>query len=54
MSQTDTGFSPEEITTLRQHGVVLFAGRVIFEAQPSMSARRLSERIERLQGFELP
>ena len=32
-------FSPEEISTLRAHGVVLFADRVIFDAQPPMQAQ---------------
>jgi hypothetical protein len=32
----DTRFTPDELSTLRDHGVVLFAGRVIFDAQPPM------------------
>jgi len=35
-------FSPEEISTLRAHGVVLFADRVIFDAQPPMQAQQLA------------
>lgn len=35
-------FSPEEISILRVHGVVLFADRVIFDAQPPMSAQQLA------------
>lgn len=34
----DTEFTPGELATLREHGIVLFADRVIFEAQPPMSA----------------
>jgi hypothetical protein len=40
MTTTDlasSGFSSEEIARLRQHGIVLFAQRVIFEAQPPMA-----------------
>jgi hypothetical protein len=32
-----TDFTPSELDTLRDHGIVLFANRVIFEAQPPMS-----------------
>ncbi len=39
----DVQFSPEEIATLREHGVVLFADRVIFEAQPPMAESRIAE-----------
>lgn len=38
----DVGFTAEELATLREHGVVLFANRVIFGAQPPMSAQRFS------------
>ena len=39
---TDIHFSPEEISTLREHGVVLYADRVIFDAQPPMPAPRIA------------
>lgn len=35
-------FSPDEISTLRAHGVVLFADRVIFDAQPPMPAQQIA------------
>lgn len=34
----DHGFSPAQIDELRTHGIELFAGRVIFAAQPPMDA----------------
>lgn len=37
----NTRFSPEELSTLREHGVVLFADRVIFDAQPPMPAQQI-------------
>lgn len=42
----DTAFTPDELATLREHGIVLFADRVIFEAQPPMPA----EQIEAVQA----
>lgn len=33
----DTRFTPDELSTLREHGIVLFANRVIFDAQPPMT-----------------
>src|SRR5690349_7626357 len=38
----DVQFSPEELATLREHGVVLFADRVIFDAQPPMPAPQIA------------
>ena len=40
----DIRFTPDELATLREHGIVLFADRVIFEAQPpiEVKAGRLS------------
>jgi len=35
-------FSDEELAQLRTHGVVLFAKRVIFDAQPPMSAEQIA------------
>jgi len=35
-------FSPDELTTLRAHGIVLFAQRVIFDAQPPMTPAQLA------------
>ncbi|MDH6590820.1 hypothetical protein M2165_000709 [Variovorax sp. TBS-050B] len=46
-------FSPEELATLRAHGVVLFAERVIFEAQPPMPEARIAA-IEALCAGPLP
>jgi hypothetical protein len=39
----DVQFSLEELATLREHGVVLFADRVIFDAQPPMAEPRIAE-----------
>lgn len=33
---TNHGFSPKQVGELRAHGIELFAGRVIFDAQPPM------------------
>lgn len=38
----DTDFTPAERATLREHGIVLFAGRVIFEAEPPMPAAEIA------------
>ncbi|WP_431511973.1 SMI1/KNR4 family protein [Variovorax sp. DAIF25] len=38
----DIQFSADELDTLREHGVALFADRVIFDAQPPMPAHRIS------------
>lgn len=40
MSDTTT-FSPEELATLRAHGVVLFGDRVIFDVQPLLPRARI-------------
>jgi hypothetical protein len=38
----DIRFTPEELSTLREHGVVLFANRVIFDAQPPMPQAQIA------------
>ena len=38
----DVQFSVEELATLREHGVVLFADRVIFDAQPPMPEQQIA------------
>lgn len=38
----DTTFSPAELATLREHGIVLFANRVIFDAQPPMAVEQIA------------
>ncbi|WP_077000404.1 SMI1/KNR4 family protein [Variovorax sp. KK3] len=35
-------FADDELATLREHGIVLFAGRVIFDAQPPMTVEQIS------------
>jgi hypothetical protein len=40
---TDDSFSAAELERLRAHGIVLFADRVIFEAQPPMTAGQIAE-----------
>lgn len=42
MNHDDIRFSLEELATLRAHGVVLFADRVIFDAQPAMPEARMA------------
>lgn len=42
MNRDDVNFSPDELATLRQHGVAVFANRVIFEAQPPMPEARIA------------
>ncbi len=37
----DIRFTPDELSTLREHGVVLFADRVIFDAQPPMPPQQI-------------
>ena len=51
--QDDIRFSAEELATLRAHGVVLFAERVIFEAQPPMPEERIAA-VEALCAGPLP
>ncbi|WZB75999.1 hypothetical protein WJ972_08690 [Achromobacter insuavis] len=36
-------FSADEIQTLRQHGIALFADRVLIAVQPPMSETRIAE-----------
>ncbi|MDM0113013.1 SMI1/KNR4 family protein [Variovorax sp. J22R133] len=36
-------FSPDELAQLREHGIVIFADRVIFDARPPMSPGALAE-----------
>ena len=38
----DIRFTPDELSTLREHGVVLFANRVIFDAQPPMPQAQIA------------
>ncbi|WP_269759259.1 hypothetical protein [Variovorax sp. E3] len=38
----DIRFTPDELSTLREHGVVLFASRVIFDAQPPMPQAQIA------------
>jgi len=38
----DDFFSPEELVQLRQHGVVIFAGRVIFDARAPITPEQLA------------
>ncbi|MDM0043611.1 SMI1/KNR4 family protein [Variovorax dokdonensis] len=38
----DAFFSPDELAQLRAHGIVIFAGRIIFDARAPMSAEQLS------------
>lgn len=38
----DDFFTDDELAQLRAHGIVLFAGRVIFDAQPPISAQQLA------------
>ncbi|WP_432730456.1 SMI1/KNR4 family protein [Variovorax sp. W6] len=37
----DIRFTTDELSTLREHGIVLFAGRVIFDAQPPMPGQQI-------------
>ena len=46
-------FSIEELAQLRAHGIVFFAGRVIFDAQPPISAAQLEE-VQLLAGGKIP
>jgi len=49
----DAFFSPAELAQLRDHGIVIFAGRVIFDARPPMSAEQLAH-IESTSAGPLP
>ena len=51
--KASTGFSAAELATLRAHGIVIFADRVIFDAQPPMSDAALAT-IERQCAGPLP
>lgn len=46
-------FSAEEQTVLRTHGIVLFANRVIYDAQPPMSEQRIAD-VQALCAGPLP
>ena len=46
-------FSREELTQLRTHGIVLFANRVIFDAQPPMTSAAISS-LQDLIGGKIP
>ena len=50
---TTIQFSHEETTQLRDHGIVLFADRVIFDAQPPMSADQI-DAVRALAGGTIP
>jgi hypothetical protein len=50
---TTSQFSNEEMTQLRDHGIVLFADRVIFDAQPPMSADQI-DAVRVLAGGSIP
>lgn len=47
---TADDFSPAELEVLAAHGIVLFADRVIFDAQPPMPAARMAEVERQCQG----
>lgn len=49
----DIRFTPDELTTLREHGIVLFADRVIFEAQPPMQQEQI-DAVQALCSGPLP
>lgn len=49
----DIRFTPDELTTLREHGIVLFADRVIFEAQPPMPQEQI-DAVQALCSGPLP
>ena len=49
----NTSFSAEELSTLREHGVVLFADRVIFDAQPPMPQQQI-DAVQALCAGPLP
>ena len=50
---TISQFSNEEMTQLRDHGIVPFADRVIFDAQPPMSADQI-DAVQALAGGSIP
>ncbi|MBB4220173.1 SMI1/KNR4 family protein [Variovorax guangxiensis] len=49
----DIRFTPDELATLREHGIVLFADRVIFEAQPPMPQEEI-DAVQALCSGPLP
>lgn len=50
---TISQFSSDEMTQLRDHGIALFADRVIFDAQPPMSADQI-DAVQALAGGSMP
>ncbi len=46
-------FDPDELLVLAEHGVVIFADRVIFDAQPPMTSQQISD-VERFCHGSLP
>lgn len=49
----DIRFTTDELSTLREHGIVLFAERVIFDAQPPMPSQQI-EAVQALCSGPLP
>lgn len=49
----DIRFTTDELSTLREHGIVLFAERVIFDAQPPMPSQQI-EAVQALCSAPLP
>jgi hypothetical protein len=49
----DIRFTPDELSTLREHGIVLFADRVIFDAQPPMPQQQI-DAVQALCSGPLP
>ncbi|NVM88400.1 SMI1/KNR4 family protein [Variovorax sp. SG517] len=49
----DIRFTPDELSTLREHGIVLFAERVIFDAQPPMPQQQV-DAVQALCSGPLP
>jgi len=49
----DIRFTPDELSTLREHGIVLFAERVIFDAQPPMPQQQI-DAVQALCSGPLP
>ena len=52
-AKLDVSLTPEELATLREHGLAVFRGKLILKAQPPITAEQLAE-VERRVGAPVP
>ncbi len=52
-AKLDVSLTPEELASLREHGLAVFRGKLILKAQPPITAEQLAE-VERRVGAPVP